>query len=255
MQAQQQGNEPLRLEARGLTRTYRRGDASVAALAGVDLDVQPGAFLAITGPSGCGKTTLLHLLSGIDRPDAGAVWLDGELLTRLNETRLALVRRQRIGLIFQAFNLLGNMSALENIMLPALLAGASRREARERASALLGTLNLAEAAYRLPSELSGGQQQRVAIARALVNKPSVLFADEPTGNLDSAAGRNVMRLLTQFHAESQTIVLVTHDMQLASQAEWILVMRDGRVVDVARGRMGATARPAPLSNLSGLDIG
>jgi putative ABC transport system ATP-binding protein len=244
-----------RLHVQHLTKTYQRGDEPFRALTNVDLEVAPGAFVAVMGQSGSGKTTLLNLLAGIDRPSAGEIWLDGERLDTLSEARLAIVRRRQIGLIFQAFNLLGNMSALENVMLPALLVGRSTREARQRASTLLEELGLSAHRSKLPGQLSGGQQQRVAIARALVNEPVVLLADEPTGNLDAQTGQEVLRLLNGLHVQGQTLVLVTHDAQVASQAERIIVMRDGRVIDETNGHSARNAAPGLLADVSQLELG
>ncbi len=247
---------PARIRIRRVAKTYQRGDEPFRALADVDLEVAAGAFVAVMGQSGSGKTTLLNLLAGIDRPSAGEIWLDGERLDTLSEARLAILRRRRIGLIFQAFNLLGNMSALENVMLPALLAGCSAGEARKRAGGLLEELGLSVHLRKLPGQLSGGQQQRVAIARALVNEPAVLLADEPTGNLDAHTGQEVLRLLKALHAQGQTIVLVTHDAQVASQAERIIVMRDGRVIDETNGHtaLSASAAPGLLADVSQLEL-
>ena len=245
-----------RIRVRQLTRTYQRGDEPFRALVDIDLEVAAGAFVAVMGQSGSGKTTLLNLLAGIDRPSAGEIWLDGERLDTLSEARLAILRRRRIGLIFQAFNLLGNMTALENVMLPALLVGHSAGEARKRAGRLLEELGLGTHQRKLPGQLSGGQQQRVAIARALVNEPAVLLADEPTGNLDAHTGQEVLRLLKGLHAQGQTIVLVTHDAQVASQAERIIVMRDGRVIDETNGQsaLSASAAPGLLADVSQLEF-
>jgi putative ABC transport system ATP-binding protein len=206
------------------------------------------------GPSGCGKSTLLNVLTGVDRPTAGEIWLGDQRLDRLSEAQLAVLRRQRLGLIFQAFNLLANMTALENVMLPALLVGMGARAARTRARGLLDDLGLSAHAGKLPGELSGGQQQRVAIARALVNDPVVLYADEPTGNLDAQTGHEVLRLLKGLHTRGLTLVLVTHDAQVASQAQRILTMRDGRIVDEMVGGADSAAGHSRLyADLSGLD--
>jgi putative ABC transport system ATP-binding protein len=244
-----------RIRVRDLTKVYQRGSEPVQALAGISLDITPGTFTAIMGQSGSGKTTLLNLLTGVDRPTSGEVWLDEQRLDTLSEAALAILRRQRIGLIFQAFNLLTNMSALENVMLPALLVGRSASEARKLASALLDELGLGKRLHMLPGQLSGGEQQRVAIARALVNKPSVLFADEPTGNLDAQTGQDILRLLKRLHAQGQTIILVTHDAQIASQAEHIIIMRDGKIIDETNGQGTLPASPTLLADTSGLDIG
>ena len=252
------GNPPepalARLRARRLSKVYPRGDESFQALAGIDLDVAAGAFVAVMGQSGSGKTTLLNLLAGIDRPSSGRIWLDGERLDTLSEARLAIMRRRRIGLIFQAFNLLGNMSVLENVLLPALLVDRSSGQARKRAGRVLEAVGLGAHLRKLPGELSGGQQQRVAIARALVNEPAVLLADEPTGNLDAHTGQEVLNLLKALHGRGQTIVLVTHDAQVASQAERIIVMRDGRVIDEARGHSVSSAAPGLLADAAQLEF-
>jgi putative ABC transport system ATP-binding protein len=217
------------LEARRLGKVHGDGDAAVAALRDVDFTVGHGEFVAVTGPSGCGKSTLLNLLGGLDSPSEGEVWLHGEQLANAGEARRARLRRSEVGFVFQFFNLIANLTVADNVELPALLAGVPAREARRRAGELLERLGLAETAARVPGDLSGGQQQRVAIARALVNRPSVLLADEPTGNLDTAAAREVVAVLRERHAEGQTIVLVTHDMRVASAAERVVAMRDGRI--------------------------
>src|SRR5215210_799096 len=206
------------------------GPAGVTALADVDLSVGAGEFVAVTGPSGCGKSTLLNLLGGLDRPSSGEVLVHGEALAGANEARRARLRRSEVGFVFQFFNLIANLTVADNVELPALLAGVPAREARRRAAELLERLGLEETARRVPGDLSGGQQQRVAIARALVNRPSVLLADEPTGNLDTAAAREVVAVLRERHGGGQTIVLVTHDMRVASAAGRVVAMRDGSVV-------------------------
>jgi putative ABC transport system ATP-binding protein len=198
---------------------------------GVDLDVPAGQTLAVTGPSGCGKSTLLHLLGGLDRPTDGEVWLGGRRIDRLGERALARLRRRTVGFVFQAYHLMDELTAAENVELPALLAGASPRAARGRAAALLDRVGLADRARHLPSELSGGQRQRVAIARALVNEPLVVLADEPTGNLDSAATHDVLRLFGELRAAGQTLVLVTHDERVAATADRVLALRDGAPAD------------------------
>jgi putative ABC transport system ATP-binding protein len=242
------------IRVRGLTKTYRRGGEAVPALAGIDLEIEPRAFVAVMGPSGCGKSTLLNALTGVDRPTTGEIWLGDWRLDQLSEAQLAILRRQRIGLVFQAFNLLNNMTALENVMLPALLVGGGAGTARRRAGALLNELGLSAHASKLPNQLSGGQQQRVAIARALVNDPAVLYADEPTGNLDAQTGHDVLRLLKRLHKHGLTIVLVTHDAQVASQAQRIITMRDGRIVDEMVGHNEVEAESSRIyADLSGLD--
>jgi putative ABC transport system ATP-binding protein len=241
----------LRMER--VSKVYRRGGESVAALCDVDLTVARGAFVAIMGKSGSGKTTLLNVLTGIDRPTSGLVWLGDQRTDTLGEAQLAIMRRQRVGLVFQAFNLLNSMSALENIMLPALLMGYGSGEARRRALEQLEALGLEGQGNKLPGQLSGGQQQRVAIGRALVNDPLVLCADEPTGNLDAKTGTEVMRVLQGLHDGGLTIVLVTHDPQVASQAQRIVTMHDGRIVDDVTLSARQAERPGPLADMSGLD--
>ena len=219
------------LRARGLRKDYGNGEALVRAVDEVDLDVAAGETLAVMGPSGCGKSTLLHLLGGLDRPSAGELWLNDRRTDRLSERALAGLRRQEIGFVFQAFHLMDELTARENVELPALLAGRSPRQARRRALVLLDQVGLADRAGHLPSALSGGQRQRAAIARALINDPLVVLADEPTGNLDSAATLDVLRLFDQLHASGLTLVIVTHDERVAATADRLVSMRDGALVD------------------------
>ena len=222
------------LLATGLTRVYRASGVEVPALRGVDLTVAAGEFVAVMGPSGCGKSTVLHLLGGLDRPSAGELSLGDQRVDGLSEARWAVLRRRRIGVVFQFFNLIGNLTVADNIELPALLAGASSGEARRRRTGLLGELGIAEVGGASPAALSGGQQQSVALARALVNRPDLLLADEPTGNLDSQSTREVLALIRRSHEQGQTIVLVTHDASVASVADRVITMRDGRIVDDTR---------------------
>ena len=203
----------------------------VAALRGVDLAVERGEFVAIMGPSGCGKSTLLNLLAGLDRPTAGEVWLDGERIDQLSETELARLRRRKIGFVFQSFNLMPTLSAGENVELPLLLAGRRRNDARRTANELLSELGIGDKHGAAPVHLSGGQQQRVALARALANAPDIVLADEPTGNLDSAAARDVLGLLRGARDRGQTLLLVTHDARVAAAADRVITLRDGLVVD------------------------
>jgi putative ABC transport system ATP-binding protein len=227
--------EPV-IVTRGLTREYEGG---VQALRGVDAEIHEGEFVAVTGPSGCGKSTLLNLLGGLDRPTSGQIHLAGRRVDGIGEARWAHVRRAQIGFVFQFFNLIGNLSVADNVELPALLNGVSPKEARRRRGELLTRLGIAEHAQQSPTRLSGGQQQRVAIARALINRPKVLLADEPTGNLDSASARDVMALLRETHDEDgQTIVLVTHDARVAARADRVLAMRDGLVAHETRLEQG-----------------
>ncbi|MFE9437586.1 ABC transporter ATP-binding protein [Streptomyces sp. NPDC006602] len=221
------------LRAEGLVKTHHGEGAPTHAVRGVDLSVQQGEFVAITGPSGAGKSTLLHLLGGLQRPDRGSLWLDGAGTDAWSEARWALERRKRIGFVFQFFNLVSNLSVADNVELPALLAGASPKQARAEREGLLAELGLVGKERSTPGELSGGEQQRVALARALVNRPPLLLADEPAGSLDSRGTREVMRLLTRFHQRGQTIVLVTHDARLASAADRVISFFDGRIADDA----------------------
>jgi len=237
------------LRARGLRKDYGKGEALVRAVDEVDLDVATGETLAVMGPSGCGKSTLLHLLGGLDRPSAGELWLNDRRTDRLSERALAGLRRGEIGFVFQAFHLMDELTARENIELPALLAGRSPREARRRALALLDRVGLADRADHLPSALSGGQRQRVAIARALVNDPLVVLADEPTGNLDSAATLDVLRLFEHLHASGLTLVIVTHDERVAATADRLVSMRDGALVDEMRLTGGGRRNFADLLRL------
>lgn len=219
------------LRARGLTKRYGWNDSLVRAVDEIDLDVPAGQSLAIMGPSGCGKSTLLHLLGGLQRPTSGELWVAGRRIDRLGERALAKLRRHHIGLVFQSFHLMDELTAVENVELAALLAGTSPGPARRRALHLLDRVGLADRAAHLPSELSGGQRQRVAIARALSNSPQVVLADEPTGNLDSAATLEVLRLFEELRAAGQTLVVVTHDARIAAIADRVIAMRDGAFAD------------------------
>jgi putative ABC transport system ATP-binding protein len=221
------------LGTRELHKDYGKDAGLVRAVDGVDLHVKGGETVTIMGPSGCGKSTLLYLLGGLDRPTAGQIWLDGQDLTRLSERALARLRREAIGFVFQAFHLMDELTAVENVELPALLAGRSPRRARRRAEDLLERVGLAERARFLPTQLSGGQRQRVAVARALVADPAVVLADEPTGNLDSAATRDVLQLFDHLHRAGQTLVIVTHDVQVAATANRMITMQDGVFIDQA----------------------
>ena len=239
------------LRARGLRKEYGKGDALVRAVDGVALDVARGETVAVMGPSGCGKSTLLHLLGGLDRPSGGEVWLAGRRVDQIGEKALARMRRTAVGFVFQAFHLMEELTAVENVELPALLAGRSPRAARRRAADLLEQVGLADRASFLPSALSGGQRQRVAIARALANEPSVVLADEPTGNLDSAATLDVLRLFESLHEAGQTLVIVTHDARIAATADRLLSMRDGALVDETKLTGGTTGRLGALAGLEG----
>jgi putative ABC transport system ATP-binding protein len=227
-----------------LHRHFPLGEQVVRAVDGMDLVVEQGEFVSVMGPSGCGKSTLLHLLGGLDRPTSGEIHLDGERVDGLREAAWARLRRRRIGVVFQAYNLIDDLSARDNLELPAVLAGASPSKTRARATALLDELGIGSKAAVAPAHLSGGERQRVAIGRALVNRPDLLLADEPTGALDSRATTEVLQILGRLHAGGQTIVLVTHDPRVATTADRLLTMRDGRVVDetlLAGGTSGALA--------------
>jgi putative ABC transport system ATP-binding protein len=222
------------LEVRGLTMTFGEGPTRVEALRGVDLVVEAGEFLAVMGASGSGKSTLLHLMGGLARPTGGSVRVDGVALESLDDDRLTLLRRRRVGVVFQSFNLLGVLTALENVALPLAVDGVPRARAEERALAALERVGVAGRAAHVPSALSGGEQQRVALARALVADPVLLLADEPTGNLDSVNGAQVMRLLRGLADErGRTIVMVTHDAGDAAVADRVVRLADGLVVAAA----------------------
>jgi putative ABC transport system ATP-binding protein len=222
------------VHAKGLRKDYGSGEGLVRALDTVDLDVNRGEAVAVMGPSGCGKSTLLHLIGGLDRPSSGELSVAGQRVDELSERALAYLRRDEIGFVFQAFQLMDELTAQENVELPALLGGHSPNEARVRATALLEQVGLADRARHLPSMLSGGQRQRVAIARALVNDPGIVLADEPTGNLDSASAFDVLSLLGDLHANGLTLVIVTHDERIAATADRLISMRDGAFVDETR---------------------
>jgi ABC-type lipoprotein export system ATPase subunit len=239
------------LRARGLRRDYGRDAGLVRAVDGIDLDVAAGESLAIMGPSGSGKSTLLHLLGGLDRPTAGAAWLAGQRVDQLSERALARLRRDAVGFVFQAFHLMEELTAAENIELPALLAGRSPRAARRRALGLLEQVGLADRARHLPSALSGGQRQRVAVARALANDPLVVMADEPTGNLDSEATMEVLRLFEGLHEAGQTLIIVTHDARIAATADRLITMRDGAFVEETWLTGGTTGRLGAVAGLDG----
>jgi len=219
------------LEAHDVRRTFDAATAPVRALRGVDMVVHGGEFVALTGPSGCGKSTFLSVVAGLERADAGRVVVAGADLAGLGEDGLARMRAQHVGIVFQFFHLIEGISALDNVALAALVAGASRADAERRAHDLLDLLGLLDKANTDPGALSGGQRQRLAIARALANRPTLLLADEPTGALDSDGGAEILELFTRLNAAGQTILMVTHDRQIAARAGRQLRMRDGRVID------------------------
>jgi putative ABC transport system ATP-binding protein len=219
------------IEAKDLVKTYGTGPSQVRALRGVNLAIGRGAFVAIMGPSGCGKSTLLNLLAGLDRPTEGEVWLDGERIDGLSEAELARLRRTKVGFVFQSFNLIPTLSAGENVELPLRLVGRGRRDARRVADEMMSNLGVKEQRDTTPALLSGGEQQRVALARALANAPEIIFADEPTGNLDSVATREVLGLLRNARERGQTLLVVTHDARVAAAADSVVTLRDGLIAD------------------------
>jgi ABC-type lipoprotein export system ATPase subunit len=239
------------LQAHGLSKAFGRGEGLVRAVDEVDLEVCAGETVAVMGPSGCGKSTLLHLLGGLERASAGEIVLAGSRLDQMGERALARLRRTAIGFVFQAFHLIDELTARENVELPALLAGQSPRAAKRQAADLLQRVGLADRATFLPAALSGGQRQRVAIARALSNDPLVVLADEPTGNLDSAATLEVLRLFDRLHAAGQTLVIVTHDPRVAATADRLISMRDGAFVDETRMSGGTRGNLGALAGLEG----
>jgi putative ABC transport system ATP-binding protein len=236
--------EPV-LTVRSARKTFEAELAPVRALRGVDLELADGEFVAIMGPSGCGKSTLLNLVAGLDTADDGEIVLAGEQITGKSEDELARMRRRHIGIVFQFFNLLEGMTVLENVVLPAMIAGTKRKPAETRARDLLDLLGLGDKASDVPAVLSGGQRQRLAIARALANKPTLLLADEPTGALDTDGGREVLELFKRLHADGQTILLVTHNDEVASAADRIVRMRDGRVENEGVAETVAVATGSP----------
>lgn len=233
---------PGTIRLAGVTKSFRLGDRTIQALRGIDLDIREHGFYAIMGPSGSGKSTLLHLLAGLDRPDEGEIHLDGRRIDRLNETELTLFRRHHIGIVFQQFNLISTMNALDNITLPALLDGMPIAKRHKLGRDLLQQLGLADRADHRPDALSGGEQQRIAIGRAILFKPSILFADEPTGNLDTQTGDTVWALLDALAGQrNMTILMVTHEPTAAMHCQKVFLLRDGRITSTI--------------DLNGIDVG
>lgn len=219
------------IRMRNIRKTYGQGDAAVHALDGVDLDIEPGEYLAIMGASGSGKSTLMNIIGCLDVPTSGDYSIDGLDMARLGERELSLVRRHRIGFVFQSFNLVARTTALANVELPLAYQGVKRHERRARAEEALAAVGLADRAHHEPTQLSGGQQQRVAIARALVTHPSLILADEPTGALDSKSTQDLLDLLERVHTGGRTLVLITHEDEVAQRARRIIRMRDGRIIE------------------------
>jgi putative ABC transport system ATP-binding protein len=240
------------VETQHLTKVYGKGDTAVTAIGDISISIEPGEFVAVMGPSGCGKSTLLHLIGGLDKPTAGRMLLDGHDLASMDDAKLTELRRRKVGFVFQFFNLIPVLDAVENAALPMILDGVKPAEARARASEWLSRVGLKDRLHHRPDQLSGGQQQRVAIARALASEPVLIVADEPTGNLDSRAGDEIAVLLRQISDEwGRTVLIVTHDPRIAAYADRIIFLKDGTVVDdthlanngkhgekVARERMG-----------------
>ena len=225
------GENEATIRTRGLERRYRMGGELIYALRGVDITIGRGEYVAIMGPSGSGKSTLMNVIGCLDTPDEGEYWLNGMLVSAMNDRQLAKVRNREIGFVFQTFNLLPRASALHNVELPLIYAGVGRKERLQRAAEALERVGLAERMEHRPSEMSGGQRQRVAIARALVTKPSILLADEPTGNLDSATSEEIMTLFEALHAGGHTILLVTHEPDVAAHARRVVHFRDGSIAE------------------------
>lgn len=223
------------VQVRDLARTYMMGDTEVRALRGVSFDVDRGEFVAIMGPSGSGKSTLMHLLGCLDKPSEGSYSLDGTFVERLNDVELSRLRNQKVGFVFQAFNLIMQLTVLENIEVPLIYMGVERGKRREMAKEMLAAVGLARRGNHRPNELSGGENQRVAIARALVTNPQVIFADEPTGNLDTKTGREIMEILRELNERGTTIILVTHEIDKAKWANRLIHMQDGSILRELRG--------------------
>jgi putative ABC transport system ATP-binding protein len=232
------------IDIRDITKVYQMGDQQVQALAGVSLGVERGEYVAVMGPSGSGKSTLMNLIGCLDTPSAGSYVLNGKEVARMTDDELAAIRNQEIGFVFQTFNLLPRTSAVQQVELPLVYGGTSKKERRERAIAALKAVGLSDRMNHTPNEMSGGQRQRVAVARALINDPSILLADEPTGNLDSQTGAEIMALFDELNSKGNTIVLVTHEEDIAARARRIVRLKDGKVRD---DRPNEPARPSLAS--------
>jgi putative ABC transport system ATP-binding protein len=217
------------IKTQSLIKDYLLGKVKVRALAGIELSITNGEFVAIMGPSGSGKSTLMHIIGCLDSPSAGEYYLDGDLVSKLPKSALAGIRNRKIGFVFQSFNLLPHLNVLKNVELPLMYSGLSARKRREKASQILDSVGLSDRLKHKPNELSGGQRQRVAIARAIVNNPSILLADEPTGNLDSGAGGDILEIFNKLHKAGNTVIMVTHDRAVAERADRIIEIRDGMI--------------------------
>ena len=222
--------EPI-IKLKGINKTYEMGDSEVNALSDVDLDIERGDFLVIVGPSGSGKSTMMNLVGALDFASKGDIFLDEQNIEHLTESGLAQVRGKKIGFVFQTFNLIPTLTAIENIALPMIFQGVSKEERMERAEKILGQVKLTHRRTHLPNELSGGERQRVAIGRALANDPEVILADEPTGNLDTKTGLEIIKLFTDFNKKGKTIIIVTHDLDLLKYAQKVLKIKDGKIVE------------------------
>ena len=233
------------IDIQGITKTYVNGKLSVPVLHGIDLQVNKGEFVSIMGPSGSGKSTFMNILGCLDRPTTGSYRLNGDEVATLSDDELAFVRNKQIGFVFQSFNLLTKLTALENVALPMIYAGMDKKSRNERAAALLSSVGLGDRMDHLPSELSGGQRQRVAIARALANNPAIIMADEPTGNLDSKSTIDVMNIFRGLYDEGRTIILVTHEPEIATYASRNVVLRDGLIVEDSQNLNMTPAQEVP----------
>lgn len=222
-------NNPI-IELRNVKKVYQMDDVKVRALNGASIKIKDGDFAAIMGPSGSGKSTLLHMIGCLDRPTSGKVFLNGVDISRLNDSKLARLRGSEIGFVFQTFNLYPTLNALENVELPMMIIGKKKRDRKEKAKNLLKMVNLESRAEHLPSQLSGGERQRVAIARALANDPKIILADEPTGNLDSKSGEEIMKIFVELNKKGKTVVVITHDKTIASHAKEIMKIKDGEII-------------------------
>jgi putative ABC transport system ATP-binding protein len=215
----------------GVSKTYQMGNVEVKALAGINLHIPDNQFLAIMGPSGSGKSTLMNILGCLDQADSGSYKLAGNEVANMDDDQLASLRNRSIGFVFQTFNLQGRRTALENVMLPLRFSDCSKNESKKRAAVILEKVGLSDRSHHRPSELSGGQRQRVAIARALINHPDIILADEPTGNLDSKTTKEIMKLFKQLHDNGQTIIVVTHEDEIAKHAQRVIILKDGKIIE------------------------